>query len=79
MLRYQQQFDFFDTGKVGTCVRFINLGDILLEQGLEAVLAAIVVAVETQPGIVIVDSFRTVARTPMVPLVILNSRHSCSA
>ncbi|MGI4757669.1 MAG: ATPase domain-containing protein [Janthinobacterium lividum] len=63
MLRYQQQYDFFDPEKVGNCVRFINLGDVLLEQGLDGVLAAIVKEVESaNPGIVIVDSFRSVAR-----------------
>src|SRR6266446_971059 len=25
MLRYQQQFDFFDNDKIGTAIRFINL------------------------------------------------------
>ena len=61
MLRYQQQFDFFDTSKVGKCVRFINLGDLLMGKGLDAVLAAIVKEVEaSHAGIVIVDSFRTV-------------------
>ena len=64
MLRYQQQYEFFDLAKLETCVRFINLGDVLLEQGLEGVLSAIVKEVEeVNPGIVIVDSFRTVART----------------
>ncbi len=63
MLRYQQQYDFFDQSKLGNCIRFINLGDIVLEQTLDAVLAAIVKEVEAaNPGVVIVDSFRTVAR-----------------
>ena len=63
MLRYQQQYEFFDQAKLGGCIRFINLGDIVLEQDLEAVLAAIVKEVEgSNPGVVIVDSFRTVAR-----------------
>jgi circadian clock protein KaiC len=63
MLRYQQQYEFFDQAKLGKCIRFINLGDIVLEQNLEAVLAAIVKEVGTSnPGVVIVDSFRTVAR-----------------
>lgn len=65
MLRYQQQYDFFDPAKLGTCIRFINLGDILLEKGLKGVLDAIVKEVEnTRPAIVIVDSFRTVANSP---------------
>lgn len=63
MLRYQQQYDFFDPALIGTAIRFINLGDILLEKGLEGVLATIVQEVEqAQPGFVVVDSFRTVRR-----------------
>ena len=63
MLRYQQQYDFFDSAKLGECVRFINLGDIVVDKDLDAVMAAIVKEVEsTSPGIVVVDSFRTVAR-----------------
>src|SRR3954471_583437 len=27
MLRYQQQFSFFDVDKVGTCIRYVNLAD----------------------------------------------------
>src|SRR5450631_1910058 len=30
MLRYQQQFSFFDESKVGKSVRFINLSDMVL-------------------------------------------------
>ncbi|RPI05257.1 MAG: protein kinase, partial [Zetaproteobacteria bacterium] len=32
MLRYQQQFQFFDPAKVGTAIRFINLSQVVLEQ-----------------------------------------------
>src|SRR5687767_3641844 len=63
MLRYQQQFQFFDTAKLSGAVRFINLSQVVLENDLGAVLAEIVKEVEaTNPGIVIVDSFRTVVR-----------------
>lgn len=63
MLRYQQQFKFFDQAKLNTAVRFINLSEVVLEKDLDAVLAAIVKEVETaNPGIVVVDSFRTVVR-----------------
>ncbi len=63
MLRYQQQFLFFDSSKLNNAVRFINLSQIVLEQDLEAVLAEIVKEVEAvSPGIVVVDSFRTVVR-----------------
>lgn len=63
MLRYQQQFEFFDLNKLNSSVRFINLSQILLDKDLDAVLAEIVKEVEAaNPGIVVVDSFRTVMR-----------------
>ena len=63
MLRYQQQFRFFDPAKLKTAIRFINLSQVVLEQDLEAVLAEIVREVEAaNPGFVMVDSFRTVVR-----------------
>ena len=64
MLRYQQQFSFFDESKVGKTIRFINLSDLVLAKDLNAVLEEIIKQVTTiQPGIVVVDSFRTVVRT----------------
>src|ERR1039458_4766416 len=42
MLRYQQQYAFFDESKLGQAIRFINLGDLLLEKGLNAVLEEII-------------------------------------
>ncbi len=63
MLRYQQQFDFFDAGKVEDAVRFINLSDTVLENDLGAVLDRIKAEVEAAgPGFVFVDSFRTLIR-----------------
>ena len=63
MLRYQQQYSFFDQSKLGTAVRFINLSDVVLEKDLDAVLENIVEEVTAlNPGIVVVDSFRTVVR-----------------
>lgn len=63
MLRYQQQFQFFDHTKLNTSVRFINLSQVVLDHDLNAVLEAIVKEVEAaSPGIVVVDSFRTVVR-----------------
>jgi circadian clock protein KaiC len=38
MLRYQQQYSFFDESKLGKAIRFINLADVVLEQDLDAVL-----------------------------------------
>ncbi|MCU1326596.1 MAG: Circadian clock protein KaiC, partial [Bryobacterales bacterium] len=63
MLRYQQQYSFFDPAKLTTSVRFINLGHVLFGRGLNGILEEIAKEVETNnPGIVVVDSFRTVAR-----------------
>src|SRR6187455_2623220 len=63
MLRYQQQFRFFDPAKLNAAVRFINLSQVVLDKDLDAVLEEIVKEVEaTSPGVVVVDSFRTVVR-----------------
>ncbi len=66
MLRYQQQFSFFDHSKMrgeDAAVRFINLSHVVLNEDLSAVLAAIIKEVEaSNAGIVVVDSFRTVVR-----------------
>ena len=68
MLRYQQQFSFFDNGKIPGCVHYLHLGSDVLEDGLEKVLERIVKAVEsTRPRFVFVDSFRAVVRTSMEP------------
>jgi len=64
MLRYQQQYEFFDAAKLNTSVRFINLGKEAIEGGLDAVLARIVSEVEAaSPRIVVVDSFRSIVQT----------------
>jgi len=63
MLRYQQQYSFFDAATLGGAVRFINLSQVVLDEDLGAVLDAIIKEVEaSNPGIVVVDSFRTVVR-----------------
>jgi circadian clock protein KaiC len=63
MLRYQQQFKFFDAAKIDGSIRFINLSQVVLDQDLSRVLDAIVKEVEASKArIVVVDSFRTVVR-----------------
>ena len=63
MLRYQQQYSFFDQSKLDKAIRFINLSDVVLEKDLNAVLEHIVNEVTAlNPAIVVVDSFRTVVR-----------------
>jgi circadian clock protein KaiC len=67
MLRYQQQYDFFDAAKVGDdLVRFIHLGDLALAEGMAKVLEAIEQELEkSNPGIVVVDAFRALARNTL--------------
>ncbi len=61
MLRYQQQFEFFDLDKLQRCVRFVNLSEEAVSGDLDTVLARMAKEVEShKPGLVCVDSFRSV-------------------
>jgi len=61
MLRYQQQFAFFDEAQVGSAIHFINLADETSDGDLDRVLARMVSEVEARgPRLVFVDSFRSV-------------------
>ncbi|MFZ4287499.1 ATPase domain-containing protein [Variovorax sp. HJSM1_2] len=61
MLRYQQQFAFFDNDKVNQSIRFINLSDSTALGDLDAVLEKITHEVQAKnPALVFVDSFRSV-------------------
>lgn len=64
MLRYQQQFDFFNSELINRSIRFVNLGDDTLAGDLNQVLGRIVGEVEEHgPGLVFIDSFRSVVRS----------------
>ncbi len=61
MLRYQQQFSFFDLDKINETIRFVNLSDDVTTGNFEQVLKRITREVEAfSPGLVFVDSFRSV-------------------
>lgn len=61
MLRYQQQFTFFDLDKIDESIRFVNLSDEVAMGDFEHVLARITQEVEaSSPALVFVDSFRSV-------------------
>jgi circadian clock protein KaiC len=61
MLRYQQQFAFFDTDALQQRVRFINLSEEAMTGDLQRVLQRIVEEVAMHsPALVFVDSFRSV-------------------
>ena len=61
MLRYQQQFSFFDTSRINESIRFVNLSDEVATGNFKQVLARIRQEVEAwSPKLVFVDSFRSV-------------------
>jgi circadian clock protein KaiC len=61
MLRYQQQFDYFDNTAINQRVRFVSLSEDAASGDLERVLQCIVDEVSAHsPGLVFVDSFRSV-------------------
>ncbi|MDZ7589750.1 MAG: ATPase domain-containing protein [Rubrivivax sp.] len=61
MLRYQQQFDFFDHTAINHRVRFVSLSEDAADGDLERVLKRIVDEVAAHdPRLVFVDSFRSV-------------------
>lgn len=60
MLRYQQQFNFFDFNKVGESVHFISLASQVEVGNYDAVLAQILEDVRVHaPALVFIDSFRS--------------------
>ena len=63
MLRYQQQFSFFDMARVNESIGYVNLSGDVVRGKLEQLLGRIVRQVEaTNPAVVVVDSFRTMAQ-----------------
>jgi len=61
MLRYQQQFDFYDSQALNQRIRFVNLSEEAMAGDLDLVLRRIVDDVARHaPALVFVDSFRSV-------------------
>ncbi len=61
MLRYQQQFDYFEAEAIDRSVRFVSLSEDAMSGDLDRVLERIVEEVATHnPGLVFVNSFRSV-------------------
>lgn len=64
MLRYQQQFPFFDIDKINQSIRYVNLAADLLDGDFDQVLQRIDREVrDFSPSLVFVDSFRSVVQT----------------
>ena len=61
MLRYQQQFAFFDPEKLAQVIRFVHVADEMASGDFEQVLARMTREVEAfGAGLVFVDSFRSI-------------------
>lgn len=66
MLRYQQQYSFFDQSKIGESVHLVNLSEEVLASDLAAVMERIIAETEASlPAIVVVDSFRSMVRNAL--------------
>ena len=64
MLRYQQQFAFFNMKKFNESIRFVNLSEDLQTGNFDGVLARIAEEVKDySPSLVFVDSFRSVVQS----------------
>lgn len=65
MLRYQQQFPFFDVERLNDSIRFCNLAPDLLDQDFHHLLAKILDEVQRfSPGLIFIDSFTSLAQPP---------------
>ncbi|MBC7456305.1 MAG: AAA family ATPase, partial [Massilia sp.] len=63
MLRYQQQFRFYDINKVNESIRYVNLSADILDGDFDRILARVSDEVKKYtPSLVFVDSFRSVVQ-----------------
>lgn len=61
MLHYLQKFAFFNSGKVGNDVVYLDIGEVIREKGLRNAIAVIVKHVQDyKPAIVGIDSFKAI-------------------
>ena len=61
MLRYQQQFSFFDQDKIDKAIRFVNLSEEVAMGDFDRVLERIMRELRaSSPALVFIDSFRSV-------------------
>ncbi len=64
MLRYQQQFAFFDFDKIDSAIKFVNLAADMVDGDFARVLTRISDEVQDfEPSLVFVDSFRSVVHS----------------
>ncbi|QHI96745.1 AAA family ATPase [Xylophilus rhododendri] len=61
VVRYLQQFRFYDESKLGTVIQYSSIGQQLAEQGVGALVDIIKEAIiDLQPQIIVIDSFKAI-------------------
>lgn len=61
VMRYLQQFRFFDMEQLGGAIRYESLGDELVEKGLAMLVPRLRDAIKTMsPKIIVIDSFKAI-------------------
>ncbi|ANH67755.1 ATPase domain-containing protein [Mitsuaria sp. 7] len=61
VVRYLQQFDFYDETKLGTVIHYSSIGQELAEQGVGALVTILKEAItEQRPKIIVIDSFKAI-------------------
>jgi len=61
VIKYLQQFRFFDAARIGGVIMYDGLGDELAEKGVAALLPRVKDAIKTlSPKIIVIDSFKAI-------------------
>src|SRR5688572_4484566 len=61
VIKYLQQFRFFDADKIGTAVQYDGLGPDLAANGVSALLPRLKQAIKTMsPKLIVIDSFKAI-------------------
>jgi len=61
LIRYQQEFDYFDMSKLNEAIVYVDIGNVIREKGLtEAIDVAIGYVKEYNPAIIAIDSFKAI-------------------
>jgi len=61
VVRYLQQFNFYDESKLGTVIQYSSIGHQLAEEGVGSLVRIIKEAItDLQPQIIVIDSFKAI-------------------
>ena len=61
VVRYLQQFRFYDESKLGTVIQYTSIGQELAEQGVGVLVSLLKEAIlEQRPKIIVIDSFKAI-------------------